>query len=351
MFENILLAKCCDHESILVSDFVEYSRVEYKAEEQNQPSGDGFLQQENELAVLIALLLKIKYEKEAKTILQEALQNQDSARNIYNAINKANAVFKTTYEKNKTVSYSNSDVQNIGDKFKLDKEYLLLFLNTNTLNTSITTTNIIQTSINKGASVTNSVLNNQNAINKQTILSNIEDLIQESSNKYFGEILAPQIQTKVEKILSEAVSFTGNQADVFVLDKLDEVKAFVEKQFAGDPYHKLVGNLHASRSYHYGALQGALNKGYKSYKYNAILDNRTSDICKYLNGRVFPIREGLETTERILKTKYSDLKNTFPFAKSVDDINKKTSQELAALGYTVPPQHFNCRSSITLLKI
>ena len=135
-----------------------------------------------------------------------------------------------------------------------------------------------------------------------------------------------------------------------MLDRLDEVKDFIDSKFGGDPYHKLIGNMQASRTYHYGALQGALNKGYNRYRYNAILDNRTSEICKTLNGRVFPIREGLDATERILKTKPQDLKNNFPFAKSANDINNKTSQELAALGYTVPPQHFNCRSSITLLK-
>lgn len=57
----------------------------------------------------------------------------------------------------------------------------------------------------------------------------------------------------------------------------------------------------------------AINGGFTRFRYSAIIDNRTSDICRSMNGRVFPISKYL-------------------------------------IGVTVPPLHVYCRSSIILLE-
>jgi hypothetical protein len=51
MFNDFFTNKCCETESIFISDPLEYGHLSYKLDGESQPSGEGFLKEENEIAI------------------------------------------------------------------------------------------------------------------------------------------------------------------------------------------------------------------------------------------------------------------------------------------------------------
>ena len=87
--------------------------------------------------------------------------------------------------------------------------------------------------------------------------------------------------------------------------------------------------------------------------FSAVMDNRTSQICSQLNGRVFTIEQANNHLNTILESEdVDDLKTNSKWYKSVDEIPGNTSgarvssADLANAGVLVPPLHFRCRSEL-----
>jgi hypothetical protein len=114
---------------------------------------------------------------------------------------------------------------------------------------------------------------------------------------------------------------------------------------------EFAANLTTSRLVNYGALESMLVEDIGMYRIKAILDARTSRICRTMNGRVFEVREGITVLERALSVSSPDeLRTAHPWMPS----NKQALAELSALdgkslqdrGYSVPPFHPRCRSVV-----
>lgn len=87
--------------------------------------------------------------------------------------------------------------------------------------------------------------------------------------------------------------------------------------------------------------------------FSAVMDNRTSQICSQLNGRIFTIEQASNHLNTILESEdVEDLKTNSKWYKSVDEIPGNTrgtgvsSDALAKAGVLVPPLHFRCRSEL-----
>lgn len=114
---------------------------------------------------------------------------------------------------------------------------------------------------------------------------------------------------------------------------------------------EFAANLTTSRLVNYGALESMLVEDIGMYRIKAILDARTSRICRTMNGRVFEVREGITVLERALSVSSPDeLRTAHPWMPS----NKQALADLAVLdgkslqdrGYSVPPFHPRCRSVV-----
>lgn len=113
----------------------------------------------------------------------------------------------------------------------------------------------------------------------------------------------------------------------------------------------LAANLTVSRLVNYGALDGMNAEGVREYYLRAKLDERTSAICRAMNGRKFEVREAVQLLERAFKvTNPADLKSVHPWISgskaSLAELPALSNKDLKARGHMVPPFHPLCRTVV-----
>lgn len=113
-------------------------------------------------------------------------------------------------------------------------------------------------------------------------------------------------------------------------------------------------NLTTSRLVSFGFLSEAADSGVLRYKLQAVMDDKTSDICISLDGREFEVQQSLDYMQRVLETVDPEsLKIISPFvsgsASSIDRMDGMTDEELQAAGIMVPPFHVHCRTILVLV--
>lgn len=119
----------------------------------------------------------------------------------------------------------------------------------------------------------------------------------------------------------------------------------------GPAYWRGLAATVATRSRSFGALSGLQAAGAVTYEYVNPLDERTSDVCRALDGVKFTIRGGVDLRDRLLTAPTpEDWKAISPWPKARDlqgpGGGLLSSAELQAKGIAWPPLHFHCRSSI-----
>lgn len=95
--------------------------------------------------------------------------------------------------------------------------------------------------------------------------------------------------------------------------------------------------------------------GVTRIQFAAIIDNRTSEICQQMDGRIFTIEQAKDFRQQYLDAENVEQVKSFatwhknlqsiPGNQSGSDIS---SQDLAQAGVIVPPLHFRCRSELVL---
>lgn len=111
----------------------------------------------------------------------------------------------------------------------------------------------------------------------------------------------------------------------------------------------IAANLTTSRLVSYGFLAQAKVKGISTYQLQAVLDRRTSQVCRRLHGRTFKVDLAFQHLEQVLQiTNPEELKTMAPFVKgnkdTLHELEKLTDAQLAARGVMVPPFHPGCRT-------
>lgn len=114
-------------------------------------------------------------------------------------------------------------------------------------------------------------------------------------------------------------------------------------------------NLTTSRLVTYGFLYEATKQKVETYQLDAILDKRTSDICRALDKRQFRVEGAIEYVRQVLQvTDPEALKAVAPWLKgdkaTVEDLKASTSNQLQEkYGVMVPPFHPRCRTVLSLV--
>lgn len=152
-------------------------------------------------------------------------------------------------------------------------------------------------------------------------------------NGYFKKTVLPRIEKAITQSLRDAKKGRASMA------KIREAIAGKEGHNA---YWRLVANVAASRAYHFGLVTKAAELGYNYLRIKAVLDERTSKLCRHLNGKIVPVQECLEQAMAIATAKPEDAKELSPWL-DVDDVKGK---DLSSLGVLLPPYHANCRSVV-----
>jgi len=108
-------------------------------------------------------------------------------------------------------------------------------------------------------------------------------------------------------------------------------------------------NIVGTRLAAYGLYYEARARGISKYRIDAVIDDRTTDICRNLDGRVFEVEFAFNKTGTLLNTTDpAEQKKLAPFPE-LDQIRGLSNEELQAQGHDTPPFHFLCRSVVTLI--
>lgn len=156
-----------------------------------------------------------------------------------------------------------------------------------------------------------------------------------STNRFFNTQIVPGILSAVDN----AFHAPGT------LD-LASLQADIARHFRTVPYWRLIANLAASRGYHYGYLRVMQQRGIIAYQFVAVIDERTSAICRAMNGKQFLVADAVNLMDGLANDPDPMAgKTRTPWVQPVA-IEGKTNTELAAMGVMVPPLHPLCRSTI-----
>lgn len=129
-----------------------------------------------------------------------------------------------------------------------------------------------------------------------------------------------------------------------------EVKSFFDQypSVASKPdvyWRGLAANA-MNRSRNFGVVQSYVDVGVTELEILAVMDERTSPICRAMNGKVFPVKKAISQRNAMMAAQNpEDVKNISPWV-GADAVAGKSSEEIAALGVVLPPYHFHCRTTV-----
>lgn len=163
---------------------------------------------------------------------------------------------------------------------------------------------------------------------------------------HYGEALASgKLLAKVEDVIK------SGQGRVEGGRLLRE--AFGAEFHRSDAYWRGLAATVATRSRTFGALGAMEATGAATYEYVNPLDERTSDVCRELDGTTFTVKGGAELRDRLLAADTPEAWKAiapWPKVKDLDGpAGRLSPAELQAKGIAWPPLHFHCRSSIDVV--
>jgi len=122
-------------------------------------------------------------------------------------------------------------------------------------------------------------------------------------------------------------------------------------------FEALSGNI-ANRASNFGTITNYQEAGFETFEIAAIIDRRTSDICRRMNGKVFTVDQGADLRDRIIGAenptqlkgiagwvKGKEAEKLFGIKSGVAATPAQTTK-MAKAGMALPPYHFRCRTVI-----
>lgn len=153
--------------------------------------------------------------------------------------------------------------------------------------------------------------------------------------KEYNESLQIRLKEKIEKI------FTG-EIDLNDIPKVlkDEFGSIID---ADERYFKGVSDHIALQSANVARVTTGEKYGVEYYKVVAMMDSKTSEICRSMNGRIIPAKHLEKQAGNLLNAKsMADKKNAATWQSKA--YNGK-SDKLAS-NFGLPPYHFRCRTEV-----
>lgn len=135
----------------------------------------------------------------------------------------------------------------------------------------------------------------------------------------------------------------------------EEAGQLYEENFAGKfqnyswRYWQGFSNHVVTRSRELGAVEGYVRAGAEYLQVRAVLDGRTTAICREMHGRIIPVSNAVKLRDRLLEADLPDaVKQIAPWLDP-DQVRGKKSSRLSS-GLALPPYHFNCRTRTVIYR-
>lgn len=194
--------------------------------------------------------------------------------------------------------------------------------------------------VDKGALVAGLEQGLRDTVSKNDLISGMIDNAKFATNEHFSRAVLPDIYGKLDDLyaLNQAPTATMTAVRELALQGIDRENSRL----------RITANGAASRSYHYGVVKGAWDAGFRNYRFTAVLDDLTSEVCEHMNGKEFSVASAVNIAEKRTTGGAEDLKEVSPWFKPADVVDK-SNREIEQMGCLIPPLHANCRSSIYLI--
>jgi hypothetical protein len=193
--------------------------------------------------------------------------------------------------------------------------------------------------------------------------------IREASGPLAGYVLGGPDERALAWLAEDSAFYIRSYADRRTVDRIraagDEIlSAGLSRQRAGElfaerleatygqgqRYWTLLAANVTTRSREYGRIAGYVAAGVTEVYVSAVRDRRTSDVCKYLDGRRVSVADLVAQRDAVLAiTEPRDIRTVAPW-RTVDEVRALVQanggEVPASVG--VPPYHAHCRTRTTL---
>ena len=157
--------------------------------------------------------------------------------------------------------------------------------------------------------------------------------------RYYDTQLADKIRQLARQILDEGMDREAAGKHIQV--------NFREQFKKSTAYWEGLANHVTTRAREFGRTEAYVKAGIKYLKFVAVMDQRTSRICRALHGKVFPVAWAVRTRDKLIAArKPDDVKKIAPWISDEEVERKIEGKPVKKLPRHVamPPLHFNCRS-------
>lgn len=169
----------------------------------------------------------------------------------------------------------------------------------------------------------------------------------QSAGRYFPEQLSAKASEVIRKVVLES-GLPADEASAVLEQELRGVLGLdfdkvLPSQFKTNPsaYFDVVASNASVQATSVGRMIAMADAGVQKFRIVAILDRRTSAICRSLDGKELEVQTAMTTVESFLGVKsIEDLENLMGFSKD------NSAPDWAAKGAGFPPFHHSCRTTV-----
>lgn len=170
----------------------------------------------------------------------------------------------------------------------------------------------------------------------------------QTAGKYYPE----QLRDKTNEVIREVVLEKGLppeeaairlEAEIRGALGVKEAASVIPTRFATNPtaYFEIVASNASVTATSLGRVIAMADAGVEKWKVSAVIDSRTSQICRSLDGREFTTGQTMTGVEKFLGIQnFDDLGSEFGFTKD------GSVPKWADSGLGFPPYHHSCRSTV-----
>lgn len=110
-------------------------------------------------------------------------------------------------------------------------------------------------------------------------------------------------------------------------------------------YWEGLANHITTRTREFANVSGYVQAKIEYFEVRAVLDNRTSDICRYMHGRIFKVSDARTQREKIMRAETpEEIKRVAPWVRA-EKIQRWPTLKLVEEGVILPPYHWQCRTA------
>lgn len=164
-----------------------------------------------------------------------------------------------------------------------------------------------------------------------------------------------RIQDAALQLIASAKQVDAAYVLVQKFDPSEYVGDFQEFATGGFDSLKIISSQHTSRLATWGFVAEAEVEGVTQYKVTAVLDGRTSDFCRMMNGHVFEVEDARKRVNDILALETPDeiaVASPWPSQNkaAMEEYRGWDAADFVAAGLHIPPYHPHCRTLLTMVK-